>query len=69
MVVSFDFRYMLILLGYVKYSHGLKLVVGWDNGNTKTMCGICANDGFSMFDDVAVIHIVQFTSWAELEMF
>ena len=41
--------------------HGFKLVVGWDDGNTKFSCDICANDSFKMLDNVAVIHIVQFT--------
>ena len=69
-VVSFDVRYMLVSGGDVKLGmevseaspHGLELVVGHDDGNSEPPSGICANDSLEMFHDMAILHIIQFTS-------
>ena len=69
-VVSFDFGHVLIAGGDVESSveaskvaaHGFELVIGKDDGNAKSASYICANDSFKMLDDMAVLHVVQFTS-------
>ena len=69
-VVSFDVRYMLVSGGDVKLGrevseaspHGLELVVGHDDGNSESPSGICANDSLEMLHDMAILHIIQFTS-------
>ena len=76
-IILFDFGNVLITQGYVKYSvkigkvflHGFELVVGQDDGNAESTSDICINHSFKMLDNVAVVHIVQFTSCAKFDMF
>ena len=76
-VVSFDFWYILISWEYMKYGtkngevslNWFELVVGYDDDYTESTCDMCTNDNFKMLDNVAVIHMDQFTSCAKFDMF
>ena len=68
-VESFDFWHMFVSGGDVEKCskvgdvspHGFELVIGYDDGNSETTGRIGSYDGLKMFEDVIILHGVEFT--------
>ena len=43
-------------------THQFKLIVGKDDGNSKTTSHVCSNESLEVLDDMGIFHAVQFTS-------
>ena len=49
-------------------THGLKLIIGKDDGDLEPTGNICTNNCLEMFDHVAVLHGVELSSRSKLDV-